>query len=338
MPPQFCFKASVIVMLTSAVVLAEAASGQEASEAAATLAEVKVERFEAIPIGQGSPWKEIPEFLKDAQVFEKTAEKVDNQLRYEVLEGGLMLLAVSWNYDGNSGGGWKTTAWTEAKFLSQGWEPIGKVVRINRGDVKDSHFIYRKLVKAGEKVQLHNRKYNAPVVIAPAAGQAAAIAALKVIPSAQQQKIDDKTPLSQLASRSPTGAPLIGLRVTLEIVNQERRIGAIQPIYAGEREPFIGRMLGSPIGNTVEARAKPGYVVSGASVSSDTRVRGLRLTFARLTETGGIDRADAYESRWIGDQLGDTQKTAAAGGDSAAIGLQADFQPHLRKLELIFGE
>lgn len=329
---------AVLCCVVLGAIAAQPAAGDDESELPAVLAEVKVTNFEAIPLGAGSKWPEIPEFLKDAQVFEKTAAKKDNQLEFEVLKDGLMFIAASWTYDGNASGGWKVNVWTEQKFLDAGWVPVGNMTRLT-DNKPDLHIIFRKPVKAGEKLRLHNRKYHAPIVVVPAAKEAKTVAALKRSLTLQERLALEKTPVVTFEDRSATGAALLGLRVSLATDGAgKRQIVGLQPVYVGDKadEPTDGKVLGYLWGNTLEVLARPGYGVGGIAVSSSVQGLGFRLTFVKQTSTG-VDKTDTYESRWIGDQLGDTT-TAAVLSESRIIGVRAESQPFLRKIALISGE
>ena len=69
-------------------------------------ARVLVQRFEPIAIGEGRPWKNVPDYLKEAKIYEKPLQE-RNQLQFSAEADGLVLMAASWTYDGNASGGWQ---------------------------------------------------------------------------------------------------------------------------------------------------------------------------------------------------------------------------------------
>ena len=58
---------------------------------------------------------------------------------------------------------------------------------------------------------------------------------------------------------------------------------------------------GGPTVKSVRLLARPGYAVSGITVSHGPAVNGLSLTFMRIKDNG-LDWTDTYDSEWVGDR------------------------------------
>lgn len=91
------------------------------------------------------------------------------RLEFEVKEPTVVLLAMSWSYDGNASGGWTEERKTREDVSRDGWIWIG-AVEFQHPQVED-HFLFWKRFAPGDKVKIRNRKYRPPYVILPAAGK-----------------------------------------------------------------------------------------------------------------------------------------------------------------------
>ncbi|GAB6167454.1 hypothetical protein JCM19992_34540 [Thermostilla marina] len=87
----------------------------------------------------------------------------------------------------------------------------------------------------------------------------------------------------------PQNRPVVGFIFTEGSWAGKAALAILEPIY--DHVPANER--------TVVARE--GYVVAGLEVHADDLVRGVRVTFAKLTPEGKLDLADSYTSDWIGE-------------------------------------
>src|SRR5205085_1820871 len=60
-------------------------------------------------------------------------------------------------------------------------------------------------------------------------------------------------------------------------------------------------------------RARPGYAVGGLTVRSGLHIDGLSLTYMRING-GGLDPQRSYESDWVGNRTGGSEKTVSGNG------------------------
>src|SRR6185295_4420989 len=74
---------------------------------------------------------------------------------------GIVMVTASWTDDGNDSGGWFETRVTPEQMATLGWSPLSEIV----WKEKDTHRLYFRNVKKGEKVKFHTRKYNQPFLI-----------------------------------------------------------------------------------------------------------------------------------------------------------------------------
>ncbi len=142
-----------------------------------------VEGMEAITMSEQDGWGGIPEFLSGATIYSKRAagrpkDFPMNQLTFTVKQGGVAYVAASWSYDGNKDGGWKEKALSRSQLLEQGWQDIGRLTKKRNSKETDDIVLLAKVVKAGETIQFHTRKYNPPFLIIPAPDKIAIAPAL----------------------------------------------------------------------------------------------------------------------------------------------------------------
>jgi hypothetical protein len=109
------------------------------------------------------------------------------------------------------------------------------------------------------------------------------------------------------------GSVLVGLEIGLG----GERVVSLRPLYrAGGRDRTglpAGRFLSDDVIRTVRLTARPGYAVTGLSVSAGRRLEGLALRFARI-DRAGLNPADAYESPWVGSGAANTRVSHGEGG------------------------
>ncbi len=124
----------------------------------------------AVPLKQvtvGPVPKEAEQAIVFARPFNRYSANTDSgRLQLEITADGPVFLAVSWFYDGNTGGGWKPEAWSEQQFAERGWLKVGEVSLWKVSEPKvEPHILVRRDCKAGEKFTLRSRKYSPPLVV-----------------------------------------------------------------------------------------------------------------------------------------------------------------------------
>lgn len=331
---------SVLVFLLAVACSAGLAEDKQTGKPNAQpgLASVKVEQLEPLPIGTNWKWNKLPEFLTDAQIYEKVKGQPQPKLQFEVQQDGVLLLAASWTYDGNPSGGWIEKRWTEKMLVDAGWIPIGEIVRINKDQKPDPHVVFRKVVKAGEKLELHTRKYNAPLLILPAANRVQDVLAAKTV---------NVAPLASASPRSASRAAkildyqdqlaeqgvLVGFRVTIDAYEKRRKLGSVQAIYETPQGRMPGKVQGEVMGFAVEVQAKPGYAVGGLTLSTGDSLAGFNVTFVRRT-AAGLDPRETYRSRWIGDQTGAAEVRVDV-SEQPFVGIRGKLGDAIQTIELI---
>ena len=113
----------------------------------------------------------VPKEAEQAIIFARPLKRYSattdsGRIQLEITADGPVFLAVSWFYDGNTGGGWKPEAWTEQQFAENGWLKVGEVSLWKTSDpIVEPHILVRRDCKAGEKFTLRSRKYTPPLVV-----------------------------------------------------------------------------------------------------------------------------------------------------------------------------
>lgn len=128
----------------------------------------------------------VPKEAEQAVIFARPLKKYGptsdaGRIQVEITADGPVVLAVSWKYDGNTGGGWKPEAWSEQQFAEAGWLKVGEAALWKAGEsFSEPHLLLRRDCKAGEKFTFRSRKYNPPLVVMGATFAAPAPAPLPV--------------------------------------------------------------------------------------------------------------------------------------------------------------
>ena len=105
-------------------------------------------------------WSPLPDYLRGATLLRpSTGNAIDLTVNQEVQ----LVIAASWAFDGNQSGEWFKGRTTLPQLVEQGWQPIGTLMQKEKG----AYTLFRRTLKAGEKVKFHTRKYNPPVAILP---------------------------------------------------------------------------------------------------------------------------------------------------------------------------
>ena len=155
-----------------AIVSAQPALGQPPAQTAGQspkMAEVSVSSAGPLALGAEAGWSKIPEYLAGATIYAKDAKGGDLDLAAK--SDGIVLIAASWTYDGNESGGWYETRTTREQLVLQGWIALDDLV----WNEKDTHTLFFRSVKAGDKLKFHTRKYNQPFLVEVDAARFAAL-------------------------------------------------------------------------------------------------------------------------------------------------------------------
>ncbi|HEY2413161.1 MAG TPA: hypothetical protein VGI40_13005 [Pirellulaceae bacterium] len=332
------------LLLVSVLLLnvAETCAALEPLEPTA-VAKVKLNGVQPAALSKRPEWTSVPPFLDGASVLEPTKD-AGNELAFEAISNGVVLLAASWMPNGENNSDWRKGRATTKTLLRDGWTAVSADAIRTKNKQPDLHFIFRRVVKAGESYKIHTRAVGAPVLLLPSPEQAADIVALPAI--AEQQaggfvlwKLpflgpkNPPPPTRDYHSQPAAGSVLVGLRLTTDHGNPRFGICSIQPIYENKDGRLDGDQLGEPGATAIDIEAKPGYAVGAVVGSAGTRITALKLIFMRRTKSG-VDPNDSYESRWAGARRSEAE--TQLGGDGKAIaGLNLKIGPAVQWMELI---
>lgn len=175
--------ASVLLAAWIAIQTSSAASGEDIRPA-----RLSVEQLDPIDLNAENGWKEIPRFLEGASIYQKPNPKLPRESVFQANEGGLVVLAATWTFDGKMQANWGKNAVTIAQLVQDGWEPIGTAIR-TVGKRDDHYVIFRRVLKSGERFQFHTRRTSAPWVVLPAGDRLTAVADAKVDESLLPEKV-----------------------------------------------------------------------------------------------------------------------------------------------------
>lgn len=142
-------------------------------------ADVRVANLDAVKFNEASKWRESPPYLRGAKLYEKQQPdtKPTRHVEFEVTEGGVVMLAASWEFDGRRSGDWAATSISANELIRRGWTPIARIVRVGDKGGLDRHLLLRRVVAKGERFKQHTRKYTPPRIIVPSAESAADVMA-----------------------------------------------------------------------------------------------------------------------------------------------------------------
>jgi hypothetical protein len=145
------------------------------------------------------------------------------------------------------------------------------------------------------------------------------------------------------------GAILIGFDLGVGKFFDIDTVYALRPIYRTAWGETAGRDHGmfrdrwlapkkvkkTKVLRTVNVRARPGYAVGSITLRSGLNINGLSVTFQRITGRT-LDPERSYESAWIGDRTGGSEKVMSSNG-APVVGVcgSAD-EEHIKSLGLFF--
>ncbi|HEV3144015.1 MAG TPA: S1C family serine protease, partial [Gemmataceae bacterium] len=129
-------------------------------------------------------------------------------------------------------------------------------------------------------------------------------------------------PPVEFVDRAPKKGLLIGFEIGLGPFGPIDIVTAMRPIYRAEMKEVLGKQYGTIIKDVAAVKAKEGYAVGGMTLRTGALVNGLSLTFMRAQD-GKLDPGDSYESDWIGDITGGSDKPRQGDG-APVIGIAGD--------------
>ncbi len=146
-------------------------------------AEVESAAYEAVDLNSSPNWKEVPGFLQGAVVFENLLpmHKKTNKAEFEVTAPGVVVLACSFDYDGEGNAEAYANRYSVERLENEGWAAIGTLNRVEKA--KDGaeklvkHVLYCKQIEQKDKFAIYSQMRNCPYLIVPRAESMAAMAA-----------------------------------------------------------------------------------------------------------------------------------------------------------------
>jgi hypothetical protein len=98
----------------------------------------------------------------------------------------------------------------------------------------------------------------------------------------------------------PDRALLVGVNVTIW---GDPVISSLQPIFLTRQGQTAGPRIGTPVGPSFQALARPGYAVGDVVVKTGHALDGFKIIFMRV-DGARLDPNDCYESPWLGGRAG----------------------------------
>jgi hypothetical protein len=107
-------------------------------------------------------WERVPEGLRNATAYTKTAKGKQATGEFTVTKAGRVYLACNYAYEGNPSGDWQSKVWKREDFLKDGWTEV----LLDLKKWGNSNFsIFTKVLPEGTTLHLRCNKYSPPVVI-----------------------------------------------------------------------------------------------------------------------------------------------------------------------------
>ncbi len=118
------------------------------------------------PLDSSEYFDKVPEFLRGATMYRYIPGK-GRSVNFQIKEPGVVVLVCSWQYDGNSSGGWMDTRHTAERFVQEGWLEVGTIERTAQDGKTLTDRLFAGKVAAPASFQIHTRKYGAPQLVVP---------------------------------------------------------------------------------------------------------------------------------------------------------------------------
>jgi hypothetical protein len=131
----------------------------------------------------------------------------------------------------------------------------------------------------------------------------------------------------------PTGAVLVGARVSYIPRFGGQKVSSIQPIYRVGEKLVNGERRGGLLGKETTTVAKPGYAVGAINTHTGLTVDGFEMVFMKI-DGDRLDSSDSYTSPWLGDEKGGSPRDVSSDG-KIPVGLQGRAGKEVYALGLI---
>jgi len=131
----------------------------------------------------------------------------------------------------------------------------------------------------------------------------------------------------------PTGALLVGVRVSYKDFLGGPKISSVVPLYRSGGGLTEGELHGTVNSAETTAVARPGYAVGGFRTHAGLGVDGFEIVFMKV-KGDRLDPSDAYTSPWLGDVHGGSPRDVINPGN-LPVGLQGRASGTVRALGLI---
>ena len=108
-------------------------------------------------------WARVPNALVGASIFATPPTGANGIADFKVTKSGQIYLALNYDYQGNSSGGWTEERWMPGDFMAAGWAQVRGAQMVawsNR-----TYSIFTRKVEQGEQFRLRCNKYEPPYVI-----------------------------------------------------------------------------------------------------------------------------------------------------------------------------
>jgi hypothetical protein len=133
-----------------------------------TPARIEVINMQPTPLVAGTDkkgWAAVPaELTKHGALIYMPSGSTNGVADIKVTGDGFLMLAVNFDYQGNSGGKWRDEVWSEKKFATNGWHLLSETelggVLVNGGN--RAQVIFAKQLRKGETLRIRCNKYDPP--------------------------------------------------------------------------------------------------------------------------------------------------------------------------------
>jgi len=117
-------------------------------------------------------WARVPEILVGASIYTREVRPSNGVADFTVTKSGRIFLALNYDYQGNSSGGWTNERLSAGQFMARGWAQVrgAKLISWNNR----TYPLFTRVCKEGEHFRLRCNKYEPPYAIVLDKGRAAA--------------------------------------------------------------------------------------------------------------------------------------------------------------------
>ena len=167
---------------------------------------VEISGVKPIAVSALTGWGGLPNYAAGGAVYFDVRSPT---LEVHIQRPGVILLAASWDYDGNQvDQPWTAECKTVAELMSDGWAPIGRLEETNAGP----HYLFRRMVQAGEYLKLRTRIGTSPYLIVPTEAKSGeCLAAQAIIPATRKTLLDPALPADDQRAQAGSSRQLVML-------------------------------------------------------------------------------------------------------------------------------